>query len=141
MTLGFKKTIVEHDDGTGPYMTRWVLMMGRLGCLRLHHIHREDTGSLHHDHPFSFLSLVLRGWYLEELGGCRRPVLRRAGALGWRTAETPHRIEAVSPGGCWTLCWTTPHDPDRTWGFYTPDGWMDWRMWWRLNRVKAQVRS
>ncbi len=115
-----------HAGVRTPYMTRWVLKLGRLGCLRLHHIHRPDIDDEHHDHPFSFLSWVVRGWYVEEIGGCRERIRRGLFSIAWRHHSCAHRIVEISPGGVWTLLWTTPK-ADRDWGFYTPRGWVPWR--------------
>ncbi len=48
------------------YMRRWVLSLPGGWKLRLHHIERADDHLFYHDHPFSFVSVVLWGWYVEE---------------------------------------------------------------------------
>lgn len=122
----FKKTVIFHQPDD-PYMTRWVINLGPFGCFRLHHIHRADAEYEHHDHPFSFISLVLKGWYLEELGGQRKTLRRGLGSIAFRNAASAHRIVDVAPGGAWTLLWTTPHRDEATWGFYTDHGWVEWQ--------------
>jgi hypothetical protein len=126
-----KKTVIESSPGGPPYMTRWVLDLGWFGALRLHHIHRADDDLEHHDHPFSFLSLVVKGWYWEELGGGRRTIRRGRFSLAYRNAGCAHRISHVSPGGCWTALWTTPKQSRSEWGFYTDSGWVHWKVFCR----------
>jgi hypothetical protein len=105
------------------FMRRWVVMLARHGAVRIHNIVRADAGP-YHDHAWDFVSIVLRGWYVED----RAPdedsnaFRRRWLSIAFRRAETRHRIVTVSPGGCWTLVFTGP--PRRLWGFATADGWV-----------------
>jgi len=113
-----------------PYMRRWIWRwFGRE--LRIHHIQAPDPGRSYHDHPFDFVSIVLRGGYVEEVYGddgsgspldCYFLERRRWLAVASRRAETRHRITEVSPGGCWTLVLAGPRR--RPWGFSTADGWV-----------------
>lgn len=50
-----------------PYMVRWVLNLGPLGSIRLHHWWRSDDRRAKHDHPADFVTLVLKGSY-DDLG-------------------------------------------------------------------------
>jgi hypothetical protein len=119
----------RHD--IGDYMRRWILQTP-LGTLRLHHIMRPDDARDFHDHPWSFVSLVVWGWYIEERPGWPvlgelRPVIRRRriGGLAHRRATDLHAITHVAPGGCWTAVISGPRV--RRWGFQTPSGWVYWR--------------
>ena len=120
------KKILREADGS-VYLTRWTLLdMGRLGQVLLHRIDRPDAGTALHDHPWSFLSLVVAGSYVEELGGCRFAVRRGFLSLAYRQAAIPHRVAAVSAGGCWTLLWTSAKRARRAWGFYANESWKPW---------------
>lgn len=142
-------THLWHGDGT-PYMERYWLVpysyAGKLGFLRhpfgwllqkldiavrIHWIATEDKDRHLHDHPWAFLSVVLKGSYLE-----RRPVKispcfvaeqeltfakqRRAGSVAFRWWTDRHAIAVVSPGGVWTLFISFP--VKQWWGFYTKQG-------------------
>lgn len=99
--------------------------------VKLHRIMRADETRDLHDHPWTFLSIVLFGWYREELTcrpGERMRPRRKVG--GWRRfnfkrAEDLHTITYVSRRPVWTLVFTGPRR--RNWGFLTPDGWVDAR--------------
>jgi hypothetical protein len=109
------------------YLHRWKLAaIGRL-MVRLHRILTPDGTPYLHTHPFSYVSIVLRGGYTEQyqssngsLVACRH----RAGAIIIRRATTAHRIQAVAPS-CLTLFlawkkkglgqgWTLVRHPDIT---------------------------
>lgn len=105
----------------GEYMHRWWLVpeAWRLPrAARVHHIKREDLDPFLHDHPWDWRTIVLDGWYDEEdvEGVVRR---REVGTTRDATAETLHRIVAVSPGGVWTL-FITGRRRNR-WGFMVGD--------------------
>lgn len=122
-----------------PYMRRWIVRTP-LGMLRLHHIVAPDGDRHLHDHPFSFVSLVLRGGYIEERPSrgvaphvadeaARSITERSAGSIAYRRAADAHRIRQVERGGCWTLVATGPLF--RRWGFWVPAGAgrYTWRHW------------
>jgi hypothetical protein len=116
----------------------WLLQ--KLGiAIRVHHIHREDRDRHMHDHPWSFVSVVLRGWYVEaqpmypdefktwEDSGIEMASIdfRRQGSLAYRPVGTRHRIVQVPVDGVVTLFITFRYR--QSWGFYTPQGKVPWR--------------
>jgi hypothetical protein len=121
-----------------PYMLRWYLIP-RNGWLNLylHKFLRDDDDRALHDHPWSFLSVMLWGSYLE----CRSYTddrfeaqtfwdRRRAGSIAFRRATDQHRVELAkdddgNPIPCWTLVVTGPRI--REWGFWCPRGFVPWR--------------
>ena len=120
------------------YMRRWVAEVPWLGGVRLHYIAGPDPSPDPHDHPFDFVSFVLRGEYTEETpGGGIQPFTdaeiqypavwkrRRWLSLAYRPAEAQHKVLMVSPGGCWTLVLSGRRR--RTWGYVTARGWVDFR--------------
>jgi hypothetical protein len=117
-----------------PYAKRWALGLG-LFSLRVHHFYRSDDDRAHHDHPWWFLTLVLRGSYVDESpcpicveqGVPRSPyhpycICRGTGVI--KDTLTPgsirfrraHHKHTVRTTGVWTLVLTGPHV--RTWGFW-----------------------
>lgn len=59
------------DKDAGCYVATWrqplTWLLQRLGiAVRVHCIHTADLDRALHDHPWTFLSVVLRGWYVEN---------------------------------------------------------------------------
>lgn len=120
------------DSEGAPYMRRW-LFRHPWGNVRLHCIMRSDSDRALHDHPFDFVSLILRGAYIEHRPMLARnpagpTVIRRyrAGQLNRCRAEDPHRLE-LREGPVWTLVFCGRKR--REWGFHAEEGWVHWREW------------
>jgi hypothetical protein len=118
-------------------MSRWILRTPWF-TLRLHHIKRGDEGRDFHDHPFSFLSLILWGGYTEhrpcktegiEVKFCQACVSNPRyserygpGSIVRRRAQDFHRLELTN-GPAWTFVITSSYF--REWGFLTSKGWQN----------------
>lgn len=100
-----------------PYVYRWMFGHKRVGSIRLHHWLGRDDDRAPHDHPWSFVTVVLRGGYID----CARvgPALvgdrLRRGSVRYRPALHQHTV-VPDTGGCWTLVLTGP--VRRNWGFW-----------------------
>ena len=107
------------------YLRRLHLVQTPWFAVMLHWIVRPDPQPDMHDHPVSFLSVPLRGHYVEQRSG--RWLLNCADWARWNfiRATDRHRIRYVSPGGCLTLCFAGP--VTRSWGFHTSRGFVPWR--------------
>lgn len=110
-----------------PYMLRWYLIpRNRRLNIYLHKFMRDDDDRALHDHPWWFLSIILKGENLEytEDGVIRR----RVGSVAFRRAVHRHRVVlrtfAMMPVPCWTLIVTGRNS--RTWGFWCPKGFVPW---------------
>lgn len=113
--FGFRHDLIARD-----YMERWVFYTP-IGCVRLHHILRSDSDRHHHDHPFDFTSVILRGGYIEYQPDKQ---MRRCipGDLVRHRAEDLHYLKLLSDSA-WTLVFAG--NERRRWGFATSDGWID----------------
>lgn len=128
----------KYKSGTGWCVWRWTETPSdyilRLHALKtpwfaicLHWINGPDQEPYIHDHPVTFLSVILRGWY----GEVRKVRGRIDGVVhNWfnfirATPEDAHRIVCVAPRGALTLCLMGPKT--REWGFHTPTGWEHWK--------------
>lgn len=137
---------IEIRKGDRVYMRRWYLIrVPRLFSVRVHHIRLPDEDRWPHDHPWTFLSVILRGGYRESwctpetfqfgmprsvpnphwgqdqwVGFARRHVRR----FSFHRATDLHRITEFDRGskGAWTLILTGPEG--REWGFRTDEGWV-----------------
>jgi len=97
----------------------------------LHWIKKPDPEPFHHDHPVSFLSIILRGGYAEWRNG-------RVAQRIWfnfirASAHDRHTIIGVLPGTL-TLCLMGPKT--REWGFHKPEGWQMWKQYYAEQRAK-----
>lgn len=146
-----KKQIINAADDagrdTGPYLIRWAINTPLFG-IKLHHILRSDEDRDLHDHPWSFLSIILLGRYWEhkaviESNNCKydirldgKPATIRTwygpGSILWRPAPSPHRLELPAGRSAWTLVITSAKK--REWGFRTVCGWVPWTDYWRAKR-------
>jgi len=117
-----QRTPYTHIDD---YMQRWWLIpYNRFGiAMRLHHILRSDDDRAFHDHPWPYLSIILRGHYTEVrpwydpsefyVGTIRRRY--GPGSFLWRRARSWHRLEVAPGETVWTLFITGPKR--QSWGF------------------------
>ena len=81
-------------------------------------VYSYDPSPLAHTHPWTFLSLILRGSYEEHrryVGKGREPWVWRLRQRRWSNAirhTTPHRITKVSKGGFLSLVFALPRKDD-----------------------------
>lgn len=117
------------DPVTGdPYLVRWSVLTTPWFGIKVHRILRADWARHRHDHPWWFLSVVVRGGYVEDVLGSHRPVRW----VNFKRSGDAHRIVRVEPA-TWTLVLTGPRR--RRWGFYTLDGWVPWDEYIDLGEV------
>lgn len=145
-----QRTPYFHLEG---YMERWWLFrLGRWGhhdnetpgaqgprpvlAARVHHILRSDAGRELHDHPWPFLTIILRGGYYEQrpfrghLGGAPKVALTETrfhppGSILFRCASDWHRLELEPGTTAWTLFITGPQL--QRWGFLVEGAKVYWR--------------
>lgn len=98
-----------------PYLIRWRLETP-WGSVRLHHWLSHDDDRALHDHPWDFVTFVLRGGYTDS--GKYTEEHLRAPAIKYRSATHQHTVHP-DPGGCWTIIFTGPKV--RNWGFWVKD--------------------
>lgn len=130
------------DPQTGElYLRRWRIVQTPWFAIYLHKIATPDKDRDLHDHPWPFVSMVLRGGYDEVMDTAAhyfpmmnhalgRQELLRTVRRGWlsiafRRATDAHRIVRLHRTPTWTLVLTGPRR--RSWGFYTEQGFVDWK--------------
>lgn len=78
----------EHGD---PYILRWyVIPRNGLFNWYVHKFLRSDDDRALHDHPWFFISLIMKGQYTEQTPAGLR--LRKRGSLAYRPALARHRV-------------------------------------------------
>lgn len=119
------------------YLDRWGWSCRGWFGIYLHRMTAPDPGIDLHDHPWPFVSIVLRGGYTEERSDirdapkfaaiasawpdtCRRGVEMswRAGTIHRVRVDECHRIISLQRTPTWTLCLIGRKF--RNWGFYEP---------------------
>lgn len=108
-------------------------------AVRLHHIARADLDRDCHDHPWTFISIVLRGGYVERLPTSMVPnwratsngfeedyreIVRKPGSIALRRYSDRHRIVSVEPG---TVTLVIVFRKRQSWGFFTQQGKVHWQ--------------
>lgn len=99
-------------DPACPYCYRWVLNLGLI-AFRLHKWVASDDLRYHHDHPYWFITFVLRGSYINITDGGEEVL--KPGCVRFRRAEHRHAVKLVSKSCC-TFLISGP--PLRKWGFW-----------------------
>jgi len=145
--------IPDIEEKPGCYVAKWwknplVWVCQKFGiAVRIHRIVSPDDTRHMHDHPWWFISIVLRGFYVERVpmfkrhlpsiarvmeddgATIRRPepykqVIRKRGSIIFKKPSERHAISNISIGGVYTLFITGPWT--QKWGFYTPEGKVPW---------------
>lgn len=131
-------------EGDNVYLDRLSLITTPWFSIKLHRIYRPDQQRDLHDHPWNFLSIVLRGEYIEDVP-CRAdcPLVshrkgnhREVRHIRWfnlKKATDLHAISWVSRRPVWTLVLTGPRKRD--WGFFVESlkRWVRWDKYDKLN--------
>lgn len=118
MTL-FEKFIRKHLrfkelgwQEIGEVFTRYAVLKTRWFNVYLHQLSAPSWHPECHDHPWSFVAVLLRRGYDEKVGGT--VYRRRVGSILWRPATFAHNV--ITPyGTSWSLILTGP--TSRKWGF------------------------
>ncbi len=105
-------------------------------AIYLHRIFQSDTDRHLHDHPWSFISIILEGGYTEEVphpihgitATFQRNVRNRWSAK-LRRATDLHRVRLHgNEEPIWSLMLVGPRE--REWGYETEEGWIHWKDYW-----------
>ena len=129
------------------YMYRWTIAKWRGRGIYLHHFVADDWSLDLHDHPKRFISIGLKGGYIELTPGydptdrtCDRQVVYMAPWIRSFPAEHIHRLEMFRshPTGeirdCWTLVIVLK--PVRSWGFWHLGKFIPWREYVKSETAK-----
>lgn len=122
------RRLIAACSGHGLLLTRYQIFDNRYFGVYLHKLNQSDEERAMHDHPWSFISIILTSGYTEvipagqwtphypsvsEITGEAR---RKYGVFSvlFRRAEHIHRLEMAGP--TWTLVLRGPER--RVWGFW-----------------------
>jgi len=87
----------------------------------------EPLSARAHDHPFTFTTFIMNGWYIERIWSKvytmsgrnvwkYRDIKRRQGISYKIKADHIHQVIAMSEGGCTTII--LPEKKEKDWRFY-----------------------
>lgn len=102
-----------------PYAYRWVFNFG-LFSIRIHKWLRSDDKRFFHDHPWPFITFVLKGGYID-VSPTGKDTLNRW-SIRYRSSKHKHYVK-IKHGGALTLLITGPQV--RNWGF-----WVKNKLWY-----------
>ena len=109
--------------GKTPLLVRYYLVRTPWFAVFLYHLMRSDNSRDHHDHPWTFVSVLLTGGYWEHTPAGR--FWRRRFSVLYRPATWLHCLELERP--VWTL--VIRFRVTREWGFLTPRGWIHYEQY------------
>jgi len=119
--LGRKRIILDRESDE-PYLTRYYLFLKDRKWfpfnIFIHNFHKSDPDDLH-DHPWPFISIILKGGYWEHTP--KGKFWRGAGSIKFARSTSLHRIELEPGVDTWTLF--IPGPSVREWGFIDKGIW------------------
>lgn len=122
------------------HFKRWYLLKTPWFQVFIHYFERPDFDDHLHDHPWSFVSVVLWGGYIEMLrkGHLEYSVVtRNPGSIAYRKATWFHQVISLF-GPTYTLVFATPRF--RIWGYDKDGRWVD-NETYRKEKHDENVRS
>lgn len=122
--------IADTVDPTDTYLARLRIIETPWFGVYLHQIRRPDHDRALHDHPWNFVSFIIKGGYEETVPMfISRPAgLRRKRTWGPRSIHAMgigkyHAITRLLDGPAWTLVFVGRRV--KNWGYITESGWID----------------
>lgn len=131
----------RHDDGStdmGDLATKVgrdrdprSTFMRRFPSVRIHCILRADLDRNKHDHPFTFRTIILRNWYVEQRARLGAPAnsgeqrIRQRGDTAVMGVGEFHNIIEAHTEGVWTMIFCYGYAG--TWGFDVDGVKVPWR--------------
>ena len=113
------------DNPEETYLTRWRIIQTPWFAFYLHRMDGPDSRETLHDHPWNFLSVVLRGGYIERVPpraweallrpAWLMPERRRVRFFNAKRAEGLHYIESLLRVPTWTFLFVGRRR--RQWGY------------------------
>ena len=102
------------------YLYRWILLARENFNIYLHHFVDNDLKCMH-DHPKRFISIGLKGWYIEQT-----PTGNEIYSAPWIRSFPPEHIHRllVPSKSCWTI--VIVFKKTREWGFWHLGKWIPW---------------
>lgn len=133
-----RKAMVPGVSPRGHFLDQVAPIPSELENLYLHRYSRADREEPH-CHPWPNGTLVVAGWYVEQIyvdGQLIDTRIRRPGDIVLRDAEAVHAIVDVEPG---TLSLFATMPKMRDWGFHTATGFVPWHEFHAFKAAQAEA--
>lgn len=129
-----RRMVLKRADGV-VYLDRIRLVQTPWFGVYLHRFDGPDPGGHLHDHPWPFATIVVSGGYTEERADTRSGTEPEAWHVENRQRFRPrvmrltecHTITGLDKVGTRSI--VVVGRRTRTWGFYTPEGWVRWDLY------------
>jgi hypothetical protein len=125
MKLFYKRVI---GDENNPLMFRYIIFRTKWIGFFVHKFLRDDHDRALHDHPWSFISIILKGGYYEVTE--EKISWKGPGSILYRPAAWRHRVVLLDGIPSWSFIIRLKRTRD--WGFW-PDG--KWCLWRKYNWI------
>jgi hypothetical protein len=139
----FRRQEYRVDGEATPRWIKWTLVSTRWFAVFLHRFCGPDWTRDPHNHPTDFVSIGLRGSYVETVYNANgNRLYERTWRAPWFRsfpADHIHRTSSVGPKGALTVCIVNP--PMRDWGFVVDAKLVPWRDYLRSYRSKRMDRK
>jgi hypothetical protein len=99
-------------QGSTHYLTRWTFLFFGFS-IRIHHWIKSDVGPHLHDHGCDFVSILIKGWYINVTDNGHRFI--KAPSIWYATGDKRHRL-LLTDEGAWTILLCSRQY--RKWGFF-----------------------
>lgn len=109
------------------YLDRFRVIDTPFFSIFIHAIRGTDPDPDLHDHPRDFLSFLVWGRYVEEIGDGWKRCAVPVGWFNFKRARVAHRIVQLSCRTVWTI--VIGGARRREWGFQTRNGWVHWKQY------------
>lgn len=115
-----KFEIPNLDNPTETYLTRWRIIQTPFASLYLHRMDGPDSRADLHDHPWSFLSIILWGGYVEHRLNLHTRIaeFKTRRHFNIMRRDDAHYIDQLLRTPTWTLLFVGRRR--RTWGYWRP---------------------
>lgn len=126
--------VPDSDHRDRVYLRRLRVIQTPWFGMYVHWIFLPDRDRALHDHPWPFVSWVIRGGYTERVRTKTSEASRtwsRWSAHRMRSRDA-HSIDLIEPG---TVTLVLVGRRCREWGFWTSRGWVPWRQYVALRRL------
>jgi hypothetical protein len=116
------------------YFKRWELLKLPFGYIYLHQILRADEDGHLHDHPYDFVSLIIKGGYIEQVDSGKVFFRNRKllSAVYMPATGIYHKIYKLH-APTWSLVFAS--NRKHHWGYKYKDGWVSNEEYRRLKHL------